>query len=109
MCSIDTLKDVPLWLQSHRRMAGVALYAALYVPEVTRLDLYQLPRSHRDGPYLLNVRRYLDLPQTVAMVAERSQVVLYQDEPDGWQYPAAVIKRLGWDTQRLQIRKLDER
>jgi dienelactone hydrolase len=102
---IDGLKDSPLWLQSHREMAGVTLYASLFEPDVKRLDLYDLPKSHRDGPIFLNVSRYLDMPQAVAMAAERSKVVLYQDDDAGWEYPQAVAQKLGWDAGQIQIRR----
>jgi len=97
--------DVPLWLQSQRQMAGVALYASLFEPEIARLDLHELPASHRDGPFLLNVTRFLDLPQAVAMAAERSRVALYSDNPEEWRYPERVGKVLGWDAKQLQLRK----
>ncbi|HND55595.1 MAG TPA: hypothetical protein PLV92_24440, partial [Pirellulaceae bacterium] len=98
--------DSPLWLQSRREMAGVALYASLFEPNIKRLDLWSLPRSHRDGPALLNVQRFLDLPQTVALAAEKSQVVLYPAEGDEaeWPYPKSVVDKLGWDAKQLQIR-----
>jgi hypothetical protein len=102
---IEGLAEVPLWLQGHRNMAGVALYASLFEPDVKRLDLYDLPKSHRDGPYFLNVERYLDMPQAVAMAAERSKIVLYQDDDAGWEYPQAVAKQLGWDAKQIQIRR----
>ncbi len=98
----------PLWLRSHRSMAGVALYASLFEPDIKRLDLYDLPKSHREGPFFLNVSRYLDMPQAVAMAAERSKVVLYQDDDTGWEYPRAVAERLGWDAKQIQIRKKPE-
>ncbi len=98
------MKDTPLWLQSDGAMAGVALYASLFEPAVTRLDLHDLPKSHRDGPFLLNVRRYLDLPQAVAMAAERSKVVIYQPDDKGWEYPSEVAEKLGWE-KSLQLRK----
>ena len=72
------MKDVPLWLQGHRQQAGVALYASLFEPDVTRLDLWELPQSHREGPYFLNVLKYLDTPQAVAMAAGRSKVRVYK-------------------------------
>jgi hypothetical protein len=56
----------------------------------------------------LNVNRYLDLPQTVAMAAENSRVVLYQDEDQGWEWPASVAEKLGWDKKRLQVRTTDK-
>ncbi len=102
--SLDSMKNVPLWLQSQRRMAGVTLYASLYIPEVTRLDLHDMPKTHREGPFLLNVRRYLDLQQTVAMAAENSRVVLYQDEKMGWDFPSQVAEKLDWGKKQIQIR-----
>ena len=57
------------------------------------------------GPALLNVLRYLDLPQTLAMAATRSPVVLTKAKPEDWKYPAEVSNKLGWDQSRLQIQK----
>jgi hypothetical protein len=102
---IKELSKIPLWLQSSRAMAGVALYASLFEPDIKRLDLYDLPKTHRSGPILLNVERFLDMPQAVAMAAERSKVVLYQDDDTGWEYPQAVAKALGWDAKQVQIRR----
>ncbi len=103
--TLDSMHNTPLWLQSHRQMAGVTLYASLFEPAITRLDLYQLPHTHRDGPYLLNVNRYLDMPQTVALAAERSRVAIYDADESAWQWPSAVVENLGWDKKQLQIRK----
>jgi hypothetical protein len=97
---------VPLWLQGERAAAGIALYAALFEPDVARLDLWDLPPSHEsaEGPFLLNVTRMLDTPAAVSMAAERSQVRIYQDKEGGWEYPAEVSKKLGWPDDRLQVR-----
>lgn len=102
--SLDGQGDVPLWLQSHRVMAGVTLYASLFEPEISRLDLYELPETHRKGPFFLNVRRYIDMPQAVAMAAERSRVVIYDGLPARWQYAASVARELDWGEKRVQIR-----
>src|SRR5690606_10097342 len=45
---VPGLKDTQLWLQGERDMAGVVLYASLFVPKVHRIDLHQLTPSHRD-------------------------------------------------------------
>jgi len=103
--SVAGLGKTPLWLQGHRQMGGVALYASLFEPDIVRLDLHDLPVSHRDGPYLFNVQRIFDLPQAVALAAERSKVVLYQDDDAPWRYPAQVAETLGWEEKRLQVRK----
>jgi hypothetical protein len=91
---------------SQRRMAGVAQPRCS--SPISALDLYDLPKSHRDGPFFLNVSRYLDMPQAVAMAAERSKVVLYQDDDTGWEYPRAVAEKLGWDAKQIKIRKKPE-
>jgi hypothetical protein len=106
--SITPLMNAPLWLQSHRQMAGVTLYASLLEPDIKRLDLYDLPKTHREGPFFLNVNRCLDMPQAVAIAAERSKVVLYQNDDAGWEYPRAVVEKLGWDNKQFQIRKKPE-
>lgn len=103
--TIQDLAKVPLWLQSNRNMAGIALYASLFEPDIKRLDLYDLPKSHEAGPIFLNVERYLDMPQAVALAAERAKIVLYQDDDTGWEYPQAVAKQLGWDAKQIQIRR----
>jgi hypothetical protein len=80
-------------------MAGIALYAALFEPNIQRVELHDLSPSHRTGPDFLNVLRFLDIPQTVAMVAENSQVRIHQGAAGGWEYPRAVAERLGWGEQ----------
>jgi Prolyl oligopeptidase family len=95
----------PLWLQATGSMAGIALYASLFEPDINRLDLYDLPKTHREDPIFLNVERFLDMPQAVAMAAERSKVVIYQDDDTGWEYPQAVAKQLGWAEKQIQIRR----
>lgn len=93
-----------LWLQGEREGAVCALYAALFEPGVTRLDLWQLPHTHGTGPDLLNVLKYLDVPEAVALAAERSRVVLYDPDAAAWSYPAEVARRLGWPADRVQVR-----
>ena len=80
--------------------------AALFEPEIARLDLWQLPRSHRDGPTFLNVLRFLDLPQAVALAGESSKVRIYDADAAAWQYPLAVAERLGWPAQQIQVRAI---
>ena len=103
--TLDGMKDVPLWLSSSRQMAGVTMYASLFEPHIGQLDMSDLPPNHRGGPYLLNVNRYLDMPQAVAMAAERSRVVLSHANPADWDYAKSVTETLGWESDRLQIRQ----
>lgn len=101
--SVDGLGNVPLTLMGDREMAGIALYATLFGPSIDAVELNDLSKSHRTGPDFLNVLRFLDVPQAVAMVAEKSRVGIGQQDDDGWQYPLAVAKKLGWK-DRIQIR-----
>jgi dienelactone hydrolase len=105
----DGMADVPLWMQGEREMAGVTLYASLFEPKVKRLDLWNLAKSHRDGPIFLNVLRFLDMPEAVALASERSQVRIYQDQKGGWEYSQAVAKEMSWDAKQLQVRVLPKK
>jgi len=84
-------------------MAGVALYASLFNPEIARLHLVELPATHRDGPILLNVLRYLDMPQAVALAAEHTSIGLGGRNQSALPFATSVAENLGWDRQRLQI------
>ena len=102
--TVPELKEASITITAEGPMSGLAVYTALLEPSVTRLELTNLSASHMPsgddpnsfGPPLLNVLRYLDLPQAVAMAAERATVVIHTDEPAAWEYPVAVAKSLGW-------------
>jgi hypothetical protein len=102
--SLSDMVDTPLRLSGRGPMAGIALYASLCTPEVARVELQEPPKSHREAPIFLNVLRFLDMPQAVAMAAERSIVRIDQDDESGWEYPEQVARKLGWEKDRLQIR-----
>ena len=57
-------------------MAVNALYAALFEPDVRRLDLTDLPKSHMDAaaPDYLNVLKFTDIPEVTAAVATQAKV-----------------------------------
>jgi hypothetical protein len=63
------------------------------------VQLSGLAATHRTGPDFLNVLRVLDVPQTVAMVAEKTRIELEQEEDADWEYSKAVAKNLGWADQ----------
>ncbi len=106
--TIKPLDQAALWLQSHRVMAGNSLYATIMQPGAARIDLYELPTSHRVGPIYLNVQRKLDMPQAVALAAEKTRVVVYQ-ESTGFEWPQQVVSNLQWDKKQLQFRKLPQK
>jgi hypothetical protein len=97
------LEDVPVKLEARGAMAGVALYAALFEPAVTELELYDLPRSHMQGPHLLNVLRVVDMPQVLAMAAEGRKVTVRLGGTEGWEFATETAKRLGWPAERVRF------
>jgi dienelactone hydrolase len=118
--SIEGLKDTKLWLQAYRTQAANSLIASLFEDNIARLDLHELPHSlmpttkDKDGhpisgfePVYLNMLKYLDLPQAAAMAAERTRVVIYDDDKAAWSFPAQTAEKLGWGKEKkngLQLR-----
>jgi len=111
LAALRTLPEqngVPLWLQGDRDMAGIVLYASLFEPEVARLDLWHLPYSHRQGPTFLNVLRYLDIPQAVALAFPRP-IHIYTKEGTAtapWKWPLQLQEGLG--AEYLKVRHVGE-
>jgi hypothetical protein len=103
--SIDGLADRPLWLQSSGQMAGISLYASLFEPDIQRLDLYDLPTTHHNGPVFLNVMRFLDMPQAVALAVARSKVRLYSEDQSAWDWVARSIENADLPPGNFQLRE----
>ncbi len=103
--TVADLKGAPLWLQGKGHMAGVVLYAALFEPDVARLELRHPPPSHRQGPTFLNVLRVLDVPQAVALALPRLVRLQFRgDEEAGpWLWPARVSKALGLKSLTFRV------
>jgi hypothetical protein len=102
---VADVRETPKWLQGKHEMAGIALYASLFEDDVARLDLWNPPASHRDGPTLLNVRRHLDMPQALALAAPRA-VRLYvknEEEARRWDWPIELQKTLGGKSLQIRV------
>jgi hypothetical protein len=97
-------KDVPLWLQGKGEAAGLVLYASLFEPDVARLDLWHPPASHAQGPIFLNVRRYLDMPQALALALPRPIRLYVKDEAEAraWQWPIELQRALGQECIKIR-------
>jgi hypothetical protein len=102
--TIEGADQPKLWIQASGVMAGNALYASLFEKDIHRLDLHGLPTRHEDGPELLNVLRYTDLPQVAAIAGERSQLRIYADEAEKWGYLSEFAKTLEWPEKQVQVR-----
>ena len=99
------LTKASLTLNASGNAAALCLYASLFENGVSELDLQALPASHHDGPALLNVLRFMDLPQTLSMAASRRPITVSHVKAEDWKYPAKVSQQLGWDAKQLQIRE----
>ena len=99
-------EKVSVWCQAEREMSGIALYATLFERNtVKRLDLYDLPVSHKNGPTFLNVLRQTDIPLTVAFAAQRTKVVIYDNDAEMWSLPTAIVAQHSALKGGLEIRK----
>ncbi|MBY0227751.1 MAG: prolyl oligopeptidase family serine peptidase [Gemmataceae bacterium] len=78
-------------------MAGVALYAALFEPGVSKVEMRR-PTTHRAGPTFLNVLRVLDLPQAAALA--ECEVRIEGDAKD-WTWPLELQGKLG--VKRIEV------
>jgi dienelactone hydrolase len=72
---VPDLAGAKLTLHGRGGAAGLALYAAVFGPPAD-LDLIDLPVTHRAGPVLLNVQRYTDVPEVLALAAAGRTVTL---------------------------------
>lgn len=99
--SLSNTRRSPLELEGEGAMGVNALYASLFEPDIQRLTLAKLPPSHRNGPDYLNVLRFMDVPQALAMAAERSVVQLDGAREDEWNFAAQTAARLAWESLRL--------
>ena len=62
------------------------------------------------GPTFLNVLRFLDVPQAVAMASVRSRVRLYQPDKTGWDFPREIAKRhAGKDALQIRVQSAKSR
>ena len=99
------LRGLPLTLRAKGSMSAIALYASLFEPNIARLELRDLPSSHREGEVnLLNVLSVLDMPTAIALAAERCPVEIGGDaSAEMFDYSRAVSAALHWPKERLTI------
>ena len=102
--SIQGFDQTKIWIAGGGSMGVNALYASLFEENISRIDLNELPTSHKDGPAYLNVLRFLDIPQAAALAAERTRVVIYAKDEDPWRYLTETAAKLGWP-KNVQMRE----
>ncbi len=95
-----------LTLAASNQLAGIALYVPLFTEGVTKLSLTSLPVTHDDGPVFLMVRRTLDIPQTLAMVASNCELELI-NSAEGLDRFARLTQRVPFvDMQPIRVKNI---
>jgi dienelactone hydrolase len=106
--AMDELQNLPLVVEAEGSMGVNALYASLFEPGVRELRLTHLLNSHRQGPDYLNVLRFLDIPQALAMAEEDTRIELIEPAAGDWTFPVAVASNLHWPPDRFRIASTDD-
>lgn len=75
LAKADGLAGAALHLHGEGNAAAIALYAAVYEDAVKSLRLTEPPVRNRDGLSLLNVSKFLEMPQLVLLVASGGKQV----------------------------------
>ncbi|MEW5977705.1 MAG: alpha/beta hydrolase [Acidobacteriota bacterium] len=98
--SLDVLRSQP-GIDLHRitilgrGVSGIlGGYAAILDESVQQVMLIDPPVSHRQGPIFLNVLRYTDLPEAMALLAPR-RLVFFGRVPEEYRPSQAVYELLG--------------
>ncbi|HKQ37710.1 MAG TPA: prolyl oligopeptidase family serine peptidase [Verrucomicrobiae bacterium] len=97
--AIQKSNNLPLWLEATGDMAVNCLYASLFETNIARLVLRDVPSSHFDAPDYLNIMRVLDIPETVALAAERARVQI----EGRWDFARSVAVNLAWPKDQLVL------
>lgn len=74
--SLPAAENSPITLQGTGHAAAWALYASLFDQPISKLELKNLPTSHRDGITLLNVSRIVDMPTVIELASSRAKLTL---------------------------------
>jgi dienelactone hydrolase len=106
--AVRTLKGMAkatLHVEAETTMGVNVVYASLAETDIQSLTLTRLPASHMTGPDYLNVLKILDIPQAVALAAERGRVVLRQPEGGAspWDYVTTAAKNLHWPPGQFTV------
>lgn len=95
-------KGLPLTVKAQGRFGVLACYASVFEP-VDKLILRNIPATHREGPYILNISRVMEVPQAVLLAADGSRVELRVRTTADWEAPVAAARRLGWSEEKLKV------
>lgn len=92
-----------LEFKAEGEMAGLALYAGMFEPQIAAFDFENLSASHYQGPIFLNVLRVLDIPQALAMLAPRPVKLKWSSEGNtqSFEWTRKFAEKSGWENLSL--------
>ena len=76
LTSVERLHLSSISVYGRKNMGILGAYAAVFDKRITRVILDDPPTSHWQGPALLNILRFTDLPEAMALVEPREVVSL---------------------------------
>jgi len=97
LCAVDYIAKHPSFSGDELTLIGkgaagiLGVYAALLDSRITRVILFAPPLTHENGPIFLNVLRYTDIPEALAMLAPR-ELVFLTNEIDYFGYTRDVYR-----------------
>jgi len=79
-----------------RGQAGIlAAYAALFEPSIKEVVIIDPPKSHKEGPYFLNVLRVLDIPEALGLLAPNVKLTLINARDPAFDRTAEIYRLAG--------------
>jgi hypothetical protein len=100
---VEPFRESAIHLRGEGAMGVNLLMAGVFEPGWERLELVGIPSTFRDGPDYLNVLRFIELPQAVAMAAEHGNVRLVGVASGEWGFVERVSAALSWEPGRIEL------
>ncbi len=90
--------EAAITIEASGELGAAALYASLFTSTsyIQELRLTAPPKSHREGAAYMQVLRYMDMPQAVALAAGQTKVTLLDVDPNDWEWATTTAKNLAW-------------
>jgi dienelactone hydrolase len=73
----------------------IGAYAALFEPSIKEVIITDPPKSHKEGPYFLNVLRVLDIPEALGLLAPDVKLTLLNARDPAFDRTAEIYRLAG--------------
>jgi hypothetical protein len=96
ICAVARGADAKKLKLRGRGQAGIlAAYAAHFEPSIKEVVIIDPPKSHMEGPYLLNVMRVLDIPEALGLLAPNVKLTLINARDPAFDRTAEIYRLAG--------------